>query len=439
MTLSPNSTPTLQYDNQHNKSFFTPPNQQAAKNALTRLETERSEPILGSLVIPRPQSKSDWQSRKFHLQNIAKNLLPSYQKIHKDTGAVVTKYHAIKSCCHYGIPDKDVEIWRNSSTAQTHYRNVQTCKDVWVCAVCSSRITERRAHEIEDAFKGSEYQTCMVTYTMRHSLANSLSDTISILQKAIRDFKSGRWYQDLKEQWGIVGTIKSLEVPYSLKSGWHPHIHELLALRLKSVLTDQQADHLKEIMAARWLKMLKKHGGSANIENGLNVTANARDQYIAKFKKEPVKKLWTLAREVSKGASKRVSKVGSLTPFQILELSEDDCQMKVLFLEYAKTMKGKNQLVWSAGLRALLKLEADESDEDEIGEDDELVTSIPYEHWLAVVHQKQRAQLLKIASQGTIKEVTLFINVCLYRENASIDPSVHVRTHRKHPEFGGYN
>jgi len=439
MTLINHTTPTIPYTHQHTNKFYTPPNQQAAINALTRLENERSEPILGSLLVPRPEFKSDWKSRKFHLQNLAKELLPKRQIVHKETGDLITKNHAIKSCCHYGIPDRDVEIWKGAGDGSTHYRNVQTCKDVWVCAVCSSRITERRAREIEDALSGSEFQTCMVTYTMRHSLADSLPDTICVLQKAIREFKSGRWYQDLKEQWGIVGTIKSLEVPRSFKNGWHPHIHELLVLRLKTVLSDQQTAHLEKLMTERWLKMLKKHGGSANMENGLNVTANAKDQYIAKFKKEPAKKFWTLAREVSKGAAKRVSKAGSLTPFQILELSEHDDQMKALFLEYAKAMKGKNQLVWSSGLRALLQLETDESDDDEIGKDDELVTAIPYDHWLAVVHQKQRAQLLKIAKEGTIKEVRLFINICLYRENAKIRTAPHVLMHRNHPEHGRYS
>lgn len=409
--------------NQHNRAFFTPPNRDAAIYALERLQTERSEPILGTTENRRPENNSEWKSQKFHLQNVARKLLPK---------------HRIRKCCRWSIPDKDVEIWRDGKNGQTHYRNLETCKDVWSCPVCSSRITERRAVELEKALDGTNYQTVMVTYTMRHHLGDSLGDTLDVLQKAIRSFKSGREWQEIKEYWGIVGTIKGLEITRSFDNGWHPHAHELFVMELERVLSDAQTAHLEDLLTERWLKMLKRHGGNATEKHGLNVTPNAIDQYIAKFKHEPVSQCWTLARELSKAASKRHTFMGSITPFQILELSQDDDQMKMLYLEYSSAMKGKRQMVWSKGLKDLILSSDEELMEDVPGTDDIKIISIPEIHWDAVVDQNARSKVLKIAKEGTIGEVKLFINICLYRERAKIAPAAHVLMHKVHPEYGRY-
>lgn len=425
MTSPTTTTPTIPYTNKTSQGFFEPHTQALANQCLDRLKTERSESTLGNTENRRPDDGKAWSTRKFELQNKAKKLLPE---------------HGVCKCCSWVIPNKNVEIWKSDDDGRAHYRNVETCKSVWVCPVCSSRITERRAKELQSMLDGKDYQTVMVTYTMRHKRANALSETLETISEAKRSFKSGRQWQDIKEQWGIVGTIKALEVTWSSANGWHPHIHELLILRLKKPLSDAQTIHLETLLTDRWLHVLSRHGGSATSESGLTVKANALDQYIAKFGHSPKDDSgkWTLAREVSKAASKRTKSKGGLTPFQILDNSGDDKQMSALFVEYAAVMKGKRQMVWSKGLRDLLELDGDgeEMPEDEGGEK---LIAIPFGHWQSVVKERKRGDLLKVAQTGTIEDIRLFVNVCHYRQLAKIEPSAHVLMHKRHSEYGRYD
>lgn len=422
MTHRSTTTNTIPYTNQHTKHFFTPPSQAAAEYALKRLKNERSEPMLGLLVNRRPQDDKSWSTRKFKLQNKAKRLLPG---------------HSIQKCCCWSVPAKNVEIWKSEGDGSAHYRNVQTCKNVWVCPVCSSRITERRAKELQAMLDGTDYQTVMVTYTMRHNRTDTLVDTLETISSAIRSFKSGRKWQGFKEGWGIVGTIKALEVTWSYDNGWHPHIHELIVLDLKKPLSYAQTAHLDDILTERWLRVLSRHGGSATSERGLTVSPNAIDQYIAKFGRDPKGDdgKWTLAREVAKAASKHNSKGKSLTPFEILDRSGDDKQMSALFVEYQQAMIGKRQMVWSKGLRDLLELVGD-GDEMADEKGGEKLIEIPFSHWQSVYAERKRGDLLKIAQTGTIEDIRLFVNVCHYRQLAKIEPNAQTLMHKRHKAYG---
>jgi len=424
MTHQDASNPTITYSAQNSKGFFEPPSQAGALYALDRLKNERSEPLLVSMENSRPDGRP-WAVKKWHLQNIARTLVP--------------QNHATKKCMRWRVPGKNVEIHVDTSKNTAHFRNVMTCKNVWVCPVCSSRITEKRANELQTMLDGTNYQTVMTTFTMSHNRNDKLSDLLVDQQAAISAFKSGRWWQDLCENWGIVGTIKALETTWGRANGWHPHIHELWILDLNKPLTEAQSRHLQKLLVARWKRMLARVGRSASDDYGVHVSENSLDLYIAKFGKEPKgdKSKWTLAREVSKAASKRTTGNEHLTPFQILERAEGDKQMAAIFQEYIAAMKGKQQLRWSTGLRDLLGLEDDAELMEENPESEKLLT-MPDSHWQSVCDEKKRGELLKIAATGTIGEVRLFINVCHYRQLAKIKPSAHVLMHKKHPEHGRY-
>lgn len=425
MTSKSTTTPNITYTSETAKGFFEPPSQQASIYAIDRLKNERSEPLLVSMENPRPDGQS-WGVKKWRLQNIARTLVP--------------ENHATRKCMCWRVPGQSVEIHVVQANESAHFRNLMTCKNVWVCPVCSSRITEKRSRELQTMLDGTNYQTVMTTFTMSHSKRDKLSDLLVDQQSAISAFKSGRWWQDLCESWGIVGTIKALETTWGYGNGWHPHIHELWILDVEKPLTEAQSRHLQKLLVTRWRYMLSKTGRSASDDHGVHVSENALDQYIAKFGKEPKgdKSKWTLAREITKSASKRTTDKDHLTPFQILERAETDKQMAAIFQEYVAAMKGKQQLRWSTGLRELLGLEDAPEGMEENLEGKKLVT-IPDAHWQSVCDENKRGELLKIAANGTIGEVRLFINICHYRQLAKIKPSSHVLMHRKHPEYGLYN
>ena len=81
-------------------------------------------------------------------------------------------------------------------------------------------------------------------------------------------------------------------------------------------------------------------------------------QYVSK---------WGLEHELTKGHIKK-GKENSLTPFDLLQLSIEDEEVffkkpSKLFQEFAISVKGSRQLVWSRGLKQLLKIE-DKTDEE---------------------------------------------------------------------------
>ena len=62
---------------------------------------------------------------------------------------------------------------------------------------------------------------------------------------------------------------------------------------------------------------------------------------------------WGLEEEVTKGHLKKGLN-GSLTPFDLLRGCSTNNHYKALFKEFADVFKGKQQLVWSKGLKELL-------------------------------------------------------------------------------------
>jgi hypothetical protein len=102
--------------------------------------------------------------------------------------------------------------------------------------------------------------------------------------------------------------------------------------------------------------------------DGIAVNVRAGDdyaaEYVAKFGREPVAArrggaAWELANAAGKT---RGAEHGHYSPFQLLDLAGDDWAEK-MFAEFGETIRGRRQLVWSNGLRELLGLGDEESDD----------------------------------------------------------------------------
>jgi len=280
-----------------------------------------------------------------------------------------------------------VEVRHNPELNTAHYRGLEVCSRVWTCPVCSARITNKRREELSKALAAAKLKNLypvLITYTLRHTQRDRLEHVLDGLQDALRCFKSGRGYQDIKAEYGIVGGIRALETLFG-ENGWHPHTHELLFL--DEELTDQQVAGLKKWLVDRWVKSLNKLGFDASYAHGIDVrTANSEiADYIAKYGREPENMSWQVEHEITKAPAKSGHREG-LTPFQLLESYDcGDDRAGRLFLEYATAMQHRRQLVWSAGLRALLQLPPELADEQLPLEDEtaavETVLYIEAEQW----------------------------------------------------------
>lgn len=314
----------------------------------------------------------------------------------------------IAQCMHTVAPMwSHVEVRRNPETNSAHFRGTYVCNRVWTCPCCSARISNTRREELSLALAGAKlkgFTAVLVTYTLRHNLSQRLEVLLDGLQASLSHFKGGRGYQDIKAEWGIVGSIRALETTYGA-NGWHPHIHELVFLDLPPEKVNVHG--LKKWLADRWLFSLAKLGFDASYEHGIDVkTADSEiAAYITKYGREPKEKNWGVEHEIASSHSKR-GRGDGLTPFQLLECYEfGNWQAKKLFQEFAAALDGKRQLVWTKGLRELLALPDEVEDEqlplEETPETTTLI-EISIDGWKVVCLHGLHARILALASAGAV-------------------------------------
>jgi hypothetical protein len=248
----------------------------------------------------------------------------------------------------------------------------------------------------------------MVTLTFQHTLSDDPVTLVNDLQEAKRHLCSGRPFQKFKRLHGVVGTVVALECTYSFVNGYHPHQHILFFV---SGLVD--VDRFEDELRTMWPSAVAKVGGYASPKWGIHVTAASADvaAYVAKWGKEPK---WTTAHEMAKASSKR-GRGDSLSMWELLEnytvLGDQECGDR--FREYVQAFKGRSQLRYSKGLRALLGLAVEEKTDQEIVEeaveDAVVLAQLDLSAWRVVLANDARAELLNVASSGDPELVRSFL------------------------------
>lgn len=342
-------------------------------------------------------SKTDYIPPKilrFMLQSAARELLPDER---------------VAECLRTIVPTAQrVEIHKDKQGKGAHYRNLLVCARIWHCPVCASKISEKRRKELSRATLSWGGGLALVTYTASHHSGISLAKILQSVLDAHRDFKSGRFFEEFSGYFGWTGSVKSLEITHG-KNGWHPHVHELV------FLTNKPSEELTEMFeaqtASRWRHCLKKLGGFASTERGVTVKNSNADvsDYVSKFGDTKVKTDWTFAHELTKQTVKR-GKIDGKTPTQLLyDYMLGDVGAGKLWQEYAYTVKGKHQLVWSRGMRDLLKLSEEQTDAeiaDEVPQDTEILASLTRGQWYDVLSHDAVGAILQAAET---KEKTEFV------------------------------
>jgi hypothetical protein len=184
-------------------------------------------------------------------------------------------------------------------------------------------------------------------------------------------------------------------------------------------LTPLEVVALEAALYALWSSAAGKVGLGMDRLHGLTVqsTWGAVGDYVAK---------WGIAAELTKPKKGRGA---HLTPFQLLGLVVDtgDVAPLTLFREFAEVFKGRRQLVWSRGLREVLGVGVEKSDEeiaDEVTADAVLLATLDYEHWQAVIHYDQlehtRARVLTFADAGDVIGLLDYVGLLLVRYNAEV-------------------
>lgn len=316
-------------------------------------------------------------------------------------------------CLRRVVPGQtSVDIWYADLVQRAHYKNLIVCGSVWTCPICASKISERRRVELTQALdKSKELDVALCTFTMHHDRRDKLDELLPDLLKSYHRLNQGKAWERIKGDYGIVGSIRALEVTHWI-NGFHPHLHIAFFARDGC---DWKAfgDEVRE----RWLTSLEKNGRRADKEHGFDLSSRRGDlaNYIAKWGHEPTKPLWTVEQELTKSATKLGRMFGHRTPSQLLadySLRKDKGAGN-LWKHYAMTFKGHRQLWWSHGLRKLLGLEVEQTDEQIAKATDEpsrLLAQLSLAQWRVIMANDARGELLEIASGGEIEPIWDFVD-----------------------------
>lgn len=329
------------------------------------------------------------RQERYALQSAARDLLPDSRTA---------------KCLRYRQKNSNgVEVWKSTAYKRAHYGGLQTCASVWTCPVCSAKISERRRAELQALIAAHEATggvVLLVTRTVPHSRADDLGELLTAIRKAEAGYKAHRDYKAVMQSFGLVGTVRAVEVTHGHANGWHPHVHELLFLALPVVIAD-----LEEDLSRIWKAAALRAGLDApSRAHGLTVQDGSK---AAKYASK-----WGLESELTQWHKKR-GKVESRTPFDLLRsyLGEDDRHAGALFREYAEAFHGRHQLQFSRGLRALygVSVITDEELAEAQDEDAYLLGSLDLDQWRLVRRVEARGLLLEVAANGGWDAVLLLL------------------------------
>ena len=301
-------------------------------------------------------------------------------------------FERLQRCGKKIIWGRDVEVNLSRDTGRAFFSGVETCGNVWACPVCAPKIQARRGVEIGaavDRAREAGYKVTMFTFTHPHYRGQSLAKLIDMHNRAMKRFRSGRWFQGWKEKNGFIGSISSAEVTLG-ENGWHWHTHVLYITR-----SDDWEDY---ILQSRWLECLRAVGFVVNgqyvMEHGLDIM---RDCHAANYLVKMGLRGWGAERELTGSHAKEAGQ-GGKTPFKLLECGDVEH-----WQEYVRATKGRKQIVWSKGLKAWACIGevSDEEIADEAeGQDVVNVAAVPQVEWWHIVRHGLRLELLEAVERG---------------------------------------
>ncbi|WP_404428058.1 protein rep (plasmid) [Ureibacillus chungkukjangi] len=322
------------------------------------------------------------------------------------------------SMCLRRINGSDVQVLKHRKTKKAFYNGLLVCGSVWNCPVCAAKISEKRRKELQQAFNSHRNEgghIALLTLTFSHKKFDRLKDILDMFSKATQKFMSGRAFQNIRDEIGMIGRVRALEVTYSDNNGFHPHAHIALFYT-----NDVNLENIEDEMYLLWEKACTKVGLTVNRKHGLTLENGEKaNDYLSKHG------TWGMDQELTKAHIKK-AKNGSLTPFDFLRkyIEEEDEKCLILFREYVGCFKGKRQLQWSQGLkkRFVLEEKTDEQLATEQIEEADVLGMLDYETWKQILRYDNRSYFLDLCEKYSFdKAVTIVKDKKIYPQLAEED------------------
>ncbi len=315
----------------------------------------------------------------------------------------VSKLDRLWKCGRYLTDDSGTHIAVKNGTA--YYTGLITCGSIWACPVCSARIRQRRALEIEKAcleHLGSGAGIGFGTFTLPHQRTDDLADLLGVVQKAWEKVQQNRAVRRAFERLSITGRIRSTEITWGSWHGWHPHLHLLFFADVP--LSDEQWVQLRDVLAEAWAAAVVRLGRDrpgevVGVTLGKVYRADV-GQYLAKVQ-DHYGEASTVGREMARGDVKKGRK-RSRTPFELAEQAVQGVVPELpLWWGYEQATKGRRAIEWSRRLKARFAVE--EVDDEALAAadvDGDRVLWLDGDRWGLLVKRGQETHVLDLVEQG---------------------------------------
>ena len=342
----------------------------------------------GGRLVPTPQEA---RANRWALKSVVNSILPGSR-----TSACMRLRAPVP-----GGSLADIEIMKGIHQ-KAFYQGLYVCARVWHCPVCAAKISERRRVELKAALHEAGargMRAHFVTLTVPHGVGDNLQELLGRLSDALKRLSCGKHAikgtieRDLPGE-VLHGYIRALEVTHG-QNGFHPHFHLIL-------FTSKGVDplFLEGAYRAAWQRACRLAGLPVpSWEHGVTVQDGSKaGEYASK---------WGLEDEMTKAHMKQTRRKGA-TPWGLLRavLDGDDPdyppeRATALFRVYAEAFAGRRQLYWSNGLRLLLQISNELSDEElaNKAEDEQasVLATLTSVQWKAIRRFRQEAHILTVA------------------------------------------
>lgn len=347
----------------------------------------------------------------------------------------LTDSNALRSCLRVPVPNaQSVDVMKTAKGERTYYRNLCTCKLVWLCPVCAARISNNRTNALIELLSETEdtpavdvedfhvtrrdlkYHVAMMTFTVGHKAHTPLQKTMEIVKSAYHNLWSGRKAQKFMDAYDILGTVRAFEITHGDTNGWHPHIHTLLISERK--FNAQKRLDILSMLSGRWVDSVEDVGGYATIDRGLDVTVGEESliKYVSyagqKIAKTTIDK--SPIMEVGLTPAK-TAHVEGRTLWQLLaDYVRGDVRSGELWTVAQGQLIGTKQLLPSNSVKALMR-DPDALDDQNAGiltvdDQDICLAKLSLDEWRLVHRWGLRGQLLQVAKREGSAGVWDFMN-----------------------------
>lgn len=294
-----------------------------------------------------------------------------------------------------------------------------SCGSVWADPVCNAKVMARRALEVGAAVALWQSQGKPVvfgTFTMRHHKGQGLGTLWEALSLAWRRVVGGKaWITD-KGRYEVIGWCRVVEVTIG-RNGWHVHVHVLFFL--DSWLSADVLAAWHGAMFGRWSAALQRAGLMAplSIAQDFRLVTGPADADLAAYFTKAVDQPKAMGLELTQSQSKRARTGNGTDPvWSLLDgIEEGDADALDAWHEWERVSKGKRQIGWSRGLRELLGLVREQSDEEiaaeEVGTKDDDLVLIDAEGWEVLCRQPYLiGVLLDVTEAGGLPALREFLD-----------------------------